>query len=526
MLWSGLLLGLIQLCLIWGSDWPLGIPDEWTWARGGISLFELWNLWPALLAGVSLTLFVALASGRCEQASRREIAGWLMVLWMGGALWSLAALSSIPGIAGLSRVPFVLFYTRSSGYFTQARDDAGDLRQFLATYRERIADSSVPENYLHMGTHPPGLTTAFVGILRLCESSPMLRDALLASRPASVRESFELIRTLTAHDPHPIQPSEEAAIWLAAVLVILMSAGTCVPLFLLARRTVSRRAAWWGAAFWLLVPAVLVFFPKSDVMFPCLAMWIQWFWLEGVDRQSIRFGAAAGLLIFFAVCLSLAFAPIGLILVLQGWLINVRSNAGEATLRPARVMLSRLRVFLGAGSLFVAGIGMAFLWGKINLIDVWLQNLRNHAAFYQHATRSYLSWLIENPMELGFSLGLPLGLLAGAGAVQLGASLLSTESQDSSQNRRTWLWKHLDLIIPLMVWCLLWLSGKNMGEAARLWCFLMPYAVWAATSAIQFLVERETRPRWLIGLFLVQMGVCLGTVLQIDGFHFAALLPQ
>ena len=32
------------------------------------------------------------------------------------------------------------------------------------------------------------------------------------------------------------------------------------------------------------------------------------------------------------------------------------------------------------------------------------------------------------------------------------------------------------------VWVLLWLSGKNMGEAARLWLILMPWPVWLAAG--------------------------------------------
>jgi len=519
----GLVLGLIQLTMLWGTEIPLGVPKEWTWARSGTGLVDLWNLWPALLMGVLLFLFVQKVGKRCEQASSRRVGCWLLVLWLGGILWSLSVVASIPGVAGLGRVPFVLFYTRSSGYFTQARDEARPLDRFLSTYRERIADSRVPENYLHLGTHPPGLTTAFVGIMRLCEASPGLCNLLLATRPNSVREGFEVISTLTAGDTHPLRPSDAAAIWLAALLVIAAAAGTSVPLYLLARRTVSRTAAWWGAAFWLLVPAVMVFFPKSDVLFPCAAMWIQWLWLKGVDRHSFRWGAAAGVLIFLATCLTLAFAPIGLMLFLQGLLVMPRQSApGHAPTGTA--LLNRARVYGGGATAFGASLLAARLLGGINLLDVWLQNLTNHAAFYQHATRSYLLWLLENPIELGFSLGLPLACLSGLGAVLLLGDFCRNETTASLPARLIRFRGHLDLLIPMGVWGILWLSGKNMGEAARLWVFLMPYGVWLATPAIQRLWENHAQRHWLTGMFLIQMGVCLGTVLQIDGFQFAELM--
>ncbi len=34
-------------------------------------------------------------------------------------------------------------------------------------------------------------------------------------------------------------------------------------------------------------------------------------------------------------------------------------------------------------------------------------------------------------------------------------------------------------------WGLLWLSGKNMGEAARLWIFLTPCLIWLAAPMFE-----------------------------------------
>ena len=83
-----------------------------------------------------------------------------------------------------------------------------------------------------------------------------------------------------------------------------------------------------------------------------------------------------------------------------------------------------------------------------------------------------------------------------------------------------------------IVWGLLWLSGKNSGEAARLWIPLMPMALWVGAAAWSWgeltstkgpLAENESgltkidARDWMIVL-TVQAVVCLLTVLRVTGF--------
>ena len=82
------------------------------------------------------------------------------------------------------------------------------------------------------------------------------------------------------------------------------------------------------------------------------------------------------------------------------------------------------------------------------------------------------------------------------------------------------------ILAGLFIWMVLWLSGKNMGEAARLWLFLMPYALLAATPFFTRLHDSEN---WIlrrllpVTLFVLQMVVCIFTAMQIDGFGFTEL---
>lgn len=508
---------IVQFALLWGTSLPLGVPDEWTWARCDFSVLDLGGLWAPILAGVLLCGVTCWIAPRMNQFSKQVKVAALLLLWGSGLVWLFSTISAAPGIAGLSRAPFVLYYTRSSGYFTQARDDVSNVHEFLRTYRERINDSTLQENYLHLGTHPPGLTLSIVGIRNACEQSPLLRSVLQATRPESIRDSLATILPLIPPEAQETWETDAATLWALSLIVAILATGTCIPLYLLCRRTVSPETAIWVAGFWLLVPAMAVFFPKSDVMFAGVAMWIQWLWLEGVTRRSIGFGVAAGALIFIAVNLSLAFVPIGLILVLQGFIVDIHPRTNEP---PAarRFEWARANVYWSSALAFFSLILLAWLVGSINLIDVWFQNLRNHASFYDHATRTYLAWLIVNPIELSLSVGMPLFLLGLWGAWSLLAP-------DGKKRRLLDLFSSRgEILIPILVWGILWASGKNMGEAARLWVFLMPYAVWLAAFALERWRECDRFPRWVLALFLLQMATCIGTVVRIDGFHFAELL--
>jgi hypothetical protein len=70
----------------------------------------------------------------------------------------------------------------------------------------------------------------------------------------------------------------------------------------------------------------------------------------------------------------------------------------------------------------------------------------------------------------------------------------------------------------------LWLSGKNSGEAARLWLLLTPGLVWLAAHFPQ--PETVDRPepghsallRQLAFLSLA-LAVCVATVHRVAGFH-------
>lgn len=154
--------------------------------------------------------------------------------------------------------------------------------------------------------------------------------------------------------------------------------------------------------------------------------------------------------------------------------------------------------------------GIVALGTGCNLLEVWQWNYRNHAGFYLQYPRTYWKWLLVNPLELCLAAGLPLVLLA------LTSLRVVWKTPRAAAAGPFWM--------SLFTWALLWLTGKNMGEAARLWIFLMPWIIWSAGPGWDSFIGpdeqglRAARQRWLL-VWLCQLLVALTIITRIAGFH-------
>lgn len=475
---------------------PLGIPAEWTWVRLELEPDVPWNLLLAVPCMVGYAGLVWLGWRRCERAGPWEMALLVGGLTVAGFAWLWVIQEAGPTAQRLSKGPFVLFYPQSSGYFYKVRYEAAGARAFLAGYEQLMAEGDV----LHVGTHPPGLFLLFFGLRGLCDASPALTDALLATQPESVRLADESVveNSAAAHPPRDVRRSDLAVLWLAELLAQVLAVLTVAPLYGLLRRTESRGTAFILAACWPLVPAVAIFLPKSDAAYAGLAVLWMWSWLTAIDRGSWGRAVLAGWLAWLGLLCSLAFLPVYLAGVV---IAAVEHGAGCRTGDSRRRMLPPLLVSAIAGAVFLGLTGLLWLLADVNLLQVWLQNYRNHAGFYAQFARSYVGWLLLNPLELSLAVGAPAAVLAVAGAV-IG-------------------WREGGKVRAVTcgvvgVWLLLWLTGKNSGEAARLWTLLMPWCLWLAGPALR----RATAAWFLTGWFGLQWLAQWVTVLRVGGFHF------
>ena len=523
-----------SLGLLWLTNVPLGVPGEWTWAR--LNYAPPAFVWGVTVAGTAGGLYVAfgwITDRRLAAASRLEVACWLALLVAVGFGWLTAVQSAAIEGLGLAKAPHVLFYRRTEGYFWQARYEVESVPDFLAGYESLMAE----RDYLHIGTHPPGLTLLYGGMLDLCRSSPRLVDFVESTQPETVTRTLDLIRDQQRAAGEMFERADAACLWLAALMTQLAAALTVVPMSLWLRVSASRTAVWRTVLFWPLIPSVAVFLPKSDVLYPLLAMTAAWLfrsaWFRCRERLSI-FGLLAAMLgslvLWCGMLLSLAFLTVFALIGMQAVCdaFAERSQVTEPHSRTAWLthQLTIAVAFVGVTLMTLGGVLSLFGDHGMNLLTVWQWNFSNHALFYEHNVRTWWKWLLLNPLELTLAVGVPVVALAKWGSL---ARL---------RDWRGWL---ASPVLPFtLVWMLLWLSGKNMGEAARLWIIVMPWLVGCAANAFRERDQRSevsrvgcahrrwwTQPTlrsvWLMMLTL-QFIACGLTTLRIDGFHFTDLL--
>ncbi|MFK7820214.1 MAG: hypothetical protein AB8G99_15945, partial [Planctomycetaceae bacterium] len=219
--------------------------------------------------------------------------------------------------------------------------------------------------------------------------------------------------------------------------------------------------------------------------------------LSSWEKGSIFRAGIAGLVFWLGMMLSLAMLPIAVIAAVHAGL-RLRTDFPGPT--------QALKSIVGVIAAFAVTTIAVYLWSDINLWNAWILNYQNHAGFYQQFDRTYTKWILANPLELTLTLGSPLLVLTVAGV----ASIVRDRSQFS---------RYVTPLAVMVVWSLLWLSGKNMGEAARLWVLLTPMFLWAAAASFrQFEPMAAARTWWSTAI--CQLIVCVLTTTVVSGFSF------
>ncbi len=506
LVFSGLALG-----VLWGWKIPLGVPGEWTWGRIPIQGTDAWDV---ALCGLGCALAGALYAGlvragatRIDEAGFLESSFWLATLTAAAFGWLIILELSPPAGFGLSKSAWVLYYPGPSGYFHEARYRKETTGEYLANYEKDIQSQDVKRRVLHHGTHPPGLFLCYRGLIHLCESSPGLVRVLLQTEPPSVSGMFDEIASQNRRTGRILKDSDRAVIWLMTLITHLLGAAVVAPLFFLARHIASKPAAWTAAAFWPLLPALAVFLPKSDVLYAFFGTLFLAVWLSGWSRRCFLRCFLAGGIFGGGMLFSLALLPVGLLAALITiWEVVFASD--RDTKRSRAKSAGRLVLAAGLGFL-VPTLAMGLVWG-LNLPAVWWLNYQNHAEFYQHFPRSYGTWLAVNPLETFFALGAPAAVLFLAAWVRLW-------KDRNSLPRETWgAYAGFAAVMGL-----LWITGKNRGEAARLWLVVFPYFLWLSARIWEPdpSPPPHNRPAASPLPFLaLQLIVCWFTVVRVNGF--------
>jgi hypothetical protein len=424
---------------------PLGVPGEWEWQRVKGSMSGL-HLGMGLAAVLGYSAFAAIG----YRALSTRTTGRGVKLWLAGlVLASIGVQGFVQDAApegyGLSKWIIALHSPGSSGYYTVARTQMADPQRFLADYPTWIAK----QDALHVGTHPPGLFLMARGMLGVMEVHPSASRLVCDYSPPSVSSAIRVFRESLG-----LPRADAAALAMTGALTLLACASTVVPLYYLARSVLPDPASWASAALWPLVPSALMFQPTADTAFPLLSTTALalacWSGRVGSGRGMMLCGFS-GLVLALGMAFTLAFLPVGLVVAL------VLLTTPEA--RRGR----RVALVLATGLGFLGGTLAWWAATSANPFTIWWVNQRNHARFYVEYPKSYLAWVVENPLELAIALGLPsmAWAMIGLGSIR--------------QSPRV-AWSTACVLILLTI------SGKNLSEVARLWLPLMPPLLVAAGS--------------------------------------------
>ncbi len=321
---------------------------------------------------------------------------------------------------------------------------------------------AVMEHYraysVHVALAPPGLPL-FYGVLGAAlERVPALADPLFRALLPYQCHNY----TLLAYSA-----GEWAAAWFG-VLMPLWAALAVWPLYAVARRVyhneaVARAAALW----WPLVPALVLFAPTWNTLYPALSLAAFWCWLRALEgeRGSVRWALAAGLGVGALTFANFSTVPLGAFLGVYALLVTWQKRFGAR-----RVLALLVGLGVGAGApwaLFVLAGGT----------PPW-ELLQTAMAHHLELERPYWPWLWLHSWDWAIFTGLPLI------ALWLGASV-------SALVRRRALRAPLGVALLVTLGALV-LSGTARGETGRVWLFFAPFVLLVAATS---LYREGTEPR-------------------------------
>jgi methylthioxylose transferase len=445
---------------------PLGVPGQWEWQRIKAAPSGLQLLMG--LATVSAYSIFAWAGYRALSTKEdgRGVKAWLLGLVLASVAVQGVVQEAAPDGYGLSKWIFALHSPGSSGYYTVAKAQMGNARRFLADYPGWIEK----QDALHVGTHPPGLFLLARMMLDTMEAHPVAARLICDFSPPSAASAIRVFQGSLS-----LPRADAAGLALTGALTLMACACTVVPIYALARSSLSAPASWASAAFWPLVPSALMFQPTADTSFPLLsttALALTCWAGRAGSRQGLALCTASGLVMALGMIFTLAFLPVGLVVALV-LLTTPETSRGR-----------RIALILATGLGFLVGTLAWWAATSANPFAIWWVNQRNHARFYVEYPRSYLAWVVENPIELSVALGLPTmaWALIGLGSPKQAPRVA---------------------LAAVFVLFVLTISGKNLSEVARLWLPLMPPLLVAAGAGFSRLGDSS----WTLAGTIVLVGL-------------------
>lgn len=474
------------VALLLATDVVPGVrgPENWQWARRPLNPCGWWTLLPVLFLaqiGVAFRIRSVWATG-----ANRVRVPWLLaaVALTFGQMVLLTAIE--PG--GLTNVPRRVMDPSFTSYHTIARnvDDVGD---FLTRYPR--LQKSFP---VHGPSQPPGRVLFFRAINEWAGASAARTEWILG-----VGERLGGVPS----GPPGTTDGQRAGALVAGFLLMVIGSATLIPLVVVVGGRCHATAV--GAAVLLagVLPSFVLFTPQTDHLILFLTVTSAALLVEamryasrpGVEWLSFASGLTAGAALFVSFTTLAALGSWGLAL-LGMLLFGTRRRVPL----PGRGRTVRL------GVAALAGISLPILLAALAGMD-WLAVFRECVASAHRVQvlihgREFSTWVAWNLWDFALFAGWPLIAMVLARARDEVSEWRTVRGGTAAPGAAVPLLEIPFALALLTALVALDLSGRILGETGRIWMFLMPLGVAAASVSYGHVSLRRVLPvaagQWLV----------------------------
>lgn len=391
---------------------------------------------------------------------------WVNLLWsfLGAGVLAIA----VVGVQG--DVGFHLFTRTVSPVQTGASTVAvqmmaqDGLQSTLDNWTD-VMHTANDTNIIHFSTSPPGQAIFHYSLAQFFENISLSEQVSMGLRPYQC--SNPDIMNYTRGE------IVSAGIGL---LMPFFAALTILPLYTIGRQLSDNRStALYVTHWWALIPAVLMFAPTWNTVYPFLTLTSFALLFTGLRApNSLRFTlycGLAGVVMSITTFLNFAVLPIVLFMGLFTLGYTLLINASPNRRLSGGVMAIR------AGLTF--GVGLSSIWvlfylsSGVTPFDIWEVTLNAHQDLVQ---RDYLTWLFLHPYDVLMFVGWCIAGIFIWAMWQTIGDVRQTRQLDSTQ---------LLILAMGLTFLLVNLSGIVQGENARILAFYAPFLLLGGVLFLQ-----------------------------------------
>lgn len=332
----------------------------------------------------------------------------------------------------------------------------------------------------HVNLAPPALPMLYAATADLLARFPAAAERLGAPIKATQCHNYAML-TYT--------PAEWSAAWIGVLMPIWAALGV-IPLAALARRFYpdQGRAVRTALLLYPLIPALLVFAPTWNTVYPLFSLTALWLLDRGLREPGGRRFlsiAAGGFITGISVFINFAFVPLGLLFGLYALAVWYGED------RPKRRSFGQI---VRVGLVFAGGVALPWI-GYGGLTGSWPWELLSASmSMHLELERDYLPWIALHAWDWMLWTGPPL----------IGLWLLSARQGWRTAAGRLSMTLFLTLLILLV-------SNFARGETGRVWTLFAPFVVLTAAGTlaqvhfnrIELSLACAAQAAWLVALVAV-----------------------